>query len=178
MKYIFCAILTLLLISCGDKAPSNSPSGDNDITDLPFSTVETPKGYADLILRALKTNRKQPIYDQMDNRDDINVLDFNRYISMYSTAITGRKDWEFRDIYDENVKKDDKNGFDYAWLDPKGRLGLQINILPVKTESGYKVKVIEMRSRLDIMESIAIPGGPIEEYKKLNYNWEKPIEEK
>ena len=131
---------------------------------------------ADLILRALKTNRKQPIYDQMIDRNEINVLDFNRWISMYSTGITGRRDWEFRDIYRENDNKKSSPGFDYAWLDPKGRLGLQVHILPIKTENGYRVERLEFRSRLDVMESIAIPGGEIEDYKKLNYNWDKATE--
>ncbi|MFT4567544.1 MAG: hypothetical protein ACI9FN_002511 [Saprospiraceae bacterium] len=173
MKYVVFSLFLLCFFSCDSKVPSIIPSGNNEIDDLPFSKVEDGKAYADLILRALSTNRKQPIYDQMIDRNDINVLDFNRWISMYSTGITGRKDWEFRDIYEENDRKKKGEGYDYAWLDPKGRLGLQVNILPIKTDNGYKVKKMEFRSRLEIMESIAIPGGEIEDYKKLNYNWDK-----
>ena len=171
MKFVSLSLLVLLM-SCGNKMP-DIITGDAEIADLAFSKAENGKQYADLILRALKTNRKQPIYDQLADREAVSVIDFNRWISMYSTGITGRKDWEFRDIYAENVKKDDSNGYDYAWLDPKGRLGLQINILPVKTDDGFRLQKLELRSRLDVMESVAIPGSEIENYKKLNYNWDK-----
>lgn len=177
MKYFVFSLFVLCFFSCDSKTPSIIPSGNNEIDDLPFSKAEDGKTYADLILRALKTNRKQPIYDQMIDRDEINVLDFNRWVSMYSTGITGRRDWEFRDIFEENGRKKGSTvGYDYAWLDPKGRLGLQVNILPIKTEAGYRVQKLEFRSRLDVMESIAIPGGEIEDYKKLNYNWDKAAE--
>jgi len=174
MKYFFFILFCFCLFSCGgEKSSGVSTVSSSEIDDLPFSKAESGKAYADLILRALKTNRKQPIYDQMMERESINVLDFNRWVSMYSTGITGRRDWEFRDIYEENEKKNDSNGYDYAWLDPKGRLGLQVNILPIKTDNGYMVKKMEFRSRLDVMESVSIPGGEIENYKKLKYNWDK-----
>lgn len=175
MNYLYIVALFFCLLACDSKSSGLVSTSNSQIDDLPFQAAEHPKQYADLILRALKTNRKQPIYDQMLDRAEINVLDFNRWISMYSTAITGRNDWEFRDIYEENNKKIKDNGFDYAWLDPKGRLGLQVYILPEKIDNGYKVRKIEFRSRLEVMESIAIPGGEIDNYKKLNYNWDKPL---
>jgi len=157
--------------SCDKKVPEIISGGD-EIADLAFTKAEDGKQYADLILRALKTNRKQPIYDQLQNRDEVNLVEFNRWISMYSTGITGRKDWEFRDIYVENKAKGESKVYDYAWLDPKGRLGIQIGIVPIKTDKGYKLDKLELRSRLDVMESVSIPGGEIENYKKLEYNWD------
>ena len=165
-------VFVILLVSCDKKVP-DIISGDSEIADLAFSKAKDGKQYADLILRALKTNRKQPIYDQLANRDDVSIVEFNRWISMYSTGISGRKDWEFRDLYVENKTEGETNVYDYAWLDPKGRLGLQIGIVPSKTDDGYRLDKIELRSRLDVMESVSIPGGAIDNYKKLNYNWDK-----
>ncbi len=172
MKYLLFLFCTLAFISCDKKVSNILPSNDG-IADLPFAKAQDAKTYADLILRALKTNRKQPIYDQLIDRTSISIIEFNRIISMYSTGITGRKDWEMRDIYEENNWSEATDGFDYAWLDPKGRLGIQINILPDKTESGFRLKRLQFRSRLDVMESVSIPGGPIDNYKKLEYNWDK-----
>ena len=160
-------ILYLFLISCG-SSNQRRPL----IKDLPFGKAKDAKEYADVVLKSIKSNRDKPLVFEMKNPDAINHYQLKRFVGMYSTAMIGRDDWQEYDIYAQSKNKDQSNGFDYAWLEPKGRLGLQIYILPKQREKGeYYIEKLEFRSRIDVMESGGFPDGEISNYKKLDFNW-------
>ena len=165
-RFILVLVSILLLVSCGDKAAKNA------IEDLPFETADNAKEYADIVLKAIRTNRDAPLYKELASSSDIDYEYFNSMIGMYSTGVGGRKDWEFRDVYEENEGKNKTSGYDFAWLDPRGRLGIQIYIEPILVKGRYKIDKLELRSRLEVMESVSFPGGDIDDYKKLAFNWD------
>lgn len=166
----------MLLMSCGGGSGS---SRQLRVVDLPFDEVNNRKAYADLILKAIRTNRDIPLYAEFERGEVVvDKVKFNEIIGMYSSGIGGRTDWAFYDIQEERESYDNIKGFDYAWLDPEGRLGIQIYIEPVKTNGGFGLQRIEFRSRLEVMESISFPGGQIDNYKKLNYDWSKHWDKK
>ncbi len=174
MKYLVFFILTSLSIACGQVK-----SGENKIIDdLPFNQAEDAKAYADLVLRAIKTNRDEPVRYEFEDPSSIDKDSLDYYISMYSTGIGGRNDWDFIDVYGGSEIKKETNEFDYAWLDPSGRLGIQLKIIPVGTSNGFKLGSIELRSRLDIMKSVAFPGGAISDYEKIVYDWDTDLKRK
>ena len=175
MLRITISLLALVLLaSCGGKVEDTiSGSSDKEIKDLPFAKAASAKEYSDLILRGLRTNRDKPLYNELANPKGVDAENFNTMIGMYSTGIIGRDDWDFRDVYEENEGKNETAGFDYAWLDPRGRLGIQIYIQPILKDGRYKLEKIELRSRLEVMESVAYPAAEIEDYKKLAFNWEQ-----
>lgn len=163
----FVLIISVLWVSCG-----GSSDGRSSIADLPFEQAKTAKEYADLVLKSIKTNRDKPLAMEFTNPDEINHYQLKRTVGMYSTAMGGRDDWQYYDLYEQSNKKDQSKGFDYAWLEPKGRLGLQIYILPTQDESGrFSIEKLEFRSRIDVMESKGFPHGEIDDYKKLDFKW-------
>ena len=167
MKYLLLIIPVFFLISCGGNS--------NDykvIDDLPFNKAGNAKEYADVVLKAIRTNREIAVQQEFADPTSIQKDSLGMFVGMYSTAISGRDDWEFIDVYKDASNKDDSDGFDYAWLDPSGRLGLQIKIIPVGTSKGFDLERIEFRSRLDVVDSRAFPGGKISDYEKLDYDWE------
>lgn len=170
MRISFLLVLaTLFLMSCGDSA---SDSGRKTYKDLPFEKANTAKEYADLILHSIRTNRDKPIAQEFTDNKNVDEFQLRRLVGMYSTGITGRTDWDEFDLHELSKAKDFSNGFDYAWLEPKGRLGMQIYIKPVKGDNGrFTLEKLEFRSRIEVMESKAFPGGPIDNYKKLDFNW-------
>jgi len=164
----------ILLASCGGKVEETISGGDQkEIKDLPFAKASSAKEYADIVLRAIRTNRDKPLYQELADPAGIDTEYFNSMIGMYSTGVIGRSDWDFRDVHAENEGKNKTAGFDYAWLDPRGRLGIQIYVQPVLKDGRYKLEKLELRSRLDVMKSVAFPGGEVEDYKKLAFNWEQ-----
>ena len=171
MRFSFiCIISALFLISCGNK--DASAKRINSIPDLPFHKAKDAKEYADLILKCVITNREKPLASQFTDLSAIDLRELEKFVSMYSTGIGGRSDWEKFDIYALSDTKNLSKGFDYAWLEPKGRLGIQIYILPKLDKSGrFSLHEIEFRSRIDVMQSMGFPHGPINDYKKLNFNW-------
>jgi len=166
MKYLALLLLSALMLSCGSKGKKKV------IEDLPFHKASDAKEYADLILKAIRTDRDEPIQQEYADKNGINADSLRLIVGMYSSAIRGRSDWEYIDVYGDSEVKNDRNGFDYAWLDQSGRLGIQIKIEPQGTSSGFQLKRIAFRSRLDVMESKAFPGGKISDYEKLEYDWE------
>jgi hypothetical protein len=164
-------VLSTFLLSCDSDTTSSGKKPF--IKDLPFSKAKDAKEYADLVLKSIKSNRDKPLVFEMKNPDAINHYQLKRFVGMYSTALIGRDDWQEYDIYAQSKNKDQSIGFDYAWLEPKGRLGLQIYILPKQRETGeYFIDKLEFRSRIDVMECRGFPGGEISNYKKLDFNWE------
>lgn len=167
-KALFFAFLAITLISCGG---SSDTAKNKSIDDLPFATTTDAKVYSDLILRSIKTNRDKPLFSELATKTAADASKLNKIVAMYSTGIGGR-DWDFYDIHELSGSDNDTEGFDYAWLDQRGRLGLQIRIIPVAKEKGFALDKIEFRSRIEIMESVAIPGGDtIDDYKKIEYEW-------
>lgn len=165
-------------MSCGGSKKEEFKT----ISDLPFQKASDAKSYADLILKSIRTDRDLPVWHQYADKAAVNKDSLRLIVSMYSTGIRGRDDWEYIDVYGDAETKNDANGFDYAWLDQSGRLGIQIKIVPVGSANGFKLEKIEFRSRLNVMESKAFPGGAINNYEKLEYDWEakmqRMIEEK
>ena len=163
---------SFLILSCGSQ-------GGNDrsklvIEDLPFDEAETAKDYADLVLKAIKTNREKPVKNEFAVDAPLNLVKLNRIVGMYATGIGGRSDWDFHDFHELSGSTDQSQGFDYAWLDQKGRLGIQIFIMPKHDGKEYYIDKLEFRSRLEVMESVSFPTGEdIEDYKKINYDWVK-----
>lgn len=168
---IIISVLCLLFASC--QASLNNPR-ELVISDLPFHKASNAKEYADFVLKAIRTNRDIPINQEFELAEiSVNGDRLNEVIGMYSTGIGGRDDWNFYDIHSEAASLKGIKGFDYAWLDPKGRLGIQIYIQPVSTENGFALELLELRSRLSVMDSEAFPGGEISDYKKIDYDWSK-----
>ncbi len=166
MKY-FIFIFTFFTISCG--------GGSNEykyIDDLPFNDAQDAKEYADIVLKSIRTNRDFPIWQEFADRSLFTADTLKMWVSMYSTGIGGRDDWQFIDVYADSESKDMSNGFNYAWLDPSDRLAMQIKIIPKGTADGFDLEKIEFRSRLDVVHSRAFPGGVINDYEKLDYDWE------
>ena len=163
----FLLIIASFLISC------DSSSSRKEYEGLPFAEAATGKEYSDLIIKAIKTNRDKPIAEEFSNTLKIDEFQLRRLVGMYSTGITGRSDWKEYDIHDLSKEKDTSNGFDYAWLEPHGRLGMQIFVLPIQNKNGrFTLQKLELRSRIDVMESMAFPSAEISNYKKINFNWD------
>ena len=171
MKYI-CLTLVVLVLACGGKDSNEIKR----IKDLPFHEAKDAKSYADVVLKAIRTDRDLPVWQEFSDNTNVNKDSLHLIVSMYSTGIRGRDDWEYIDVYGDSEEKDDANGFNYAWLDQNGRLGIQIKIVPKGTSNGFELERIDFRSRLSVMESRAFPGGPIENYEKLEYDWEAKME--
>ncbi|MDG2448166.1 MAG: hypothetical protein P8M34_00960 [Saprospiraceae bacterium] len=164
------SLISFMLLSCGGSSVSDS--GRKTFNDLPFEKADNAKDYADLILKSIRTNRDKPIAQEFTNNKEVDLVQLRRMVGMYSTGLTGRSDWEEYDIFAESNKKDFSNGFDYAWLEPKGRLGMQIYILPKQNESGrFTLEKLEFRSRINVIESFGFPAGKINDYKKLDFKW-------
>lgn len=172
MRVLFLSFI-IFLSACGG---SSSTEAKKTISDLPFNTAADAKEYADIVLKAIRTDRDQPVYQEFQNTNAIDQDSLRQFIGMYSTAIGGRNDWEFIDVYGDSQTKDDSDGFDYAWLDPSSRLAFQIKITPVGTAKGFDLEKIEFRSRLEVMSSRGFPGGVISDYEKLDYDWEAKME--
>ena len=167
MKYLL-PLFVLFLMSC-------SGSGEKTykyIDDLPFNQAQDAKEYADIVLKSIRTNRDFPIWQEFTNTYQFTADTLKMWVSMYSTGIGGRDDWQFIDVYADSETKDMSNGFNYAWLDPSDRLAMQIKIVPKGTADGFDLERIEFRSRLDVVHSRAFPGGIIDDYEKLDYDWE------
>ncbi len=174
MKYIILSIISISLFACGN----GGTPGKKMIDDLPFHKAEDAKAYADLILKAIRTNRHLPVYHELVGANKIDVDSVDYFVSMYSTGIGGRDDWDFIDVYGDSEVKQDNNEYEYAWLDPNGRLGIQIKIIPEGTSNGFNLKKIEFRSRLNVMRSQAFPGGKISNYEKIEYDWDAEMKRK
>lgn len=163
---------TFLILSCGSNGGNDNSKAV--IEDLPFTEAETAKEYADLVLKAIRTNREKPIKNEFAKDAPLNLVKLNRIVGMYATGVGGRKDWDFHDFHVLSGSTDQSQGFDYAWLDQKGRLGIQIFIQPKHDGQTYYIDKLDFRSRLDVMESVSFPlGEDIEEYKKISYDWVK-----
>lgn len=168
VRYMIFTILCLTLWSC----QSDKSAKVHVIEDLPFAHSKEAKIYADLILKAIRTNRPKVLFDQFGHEAALNRVQFNRIASMYSTGISGREDWEFHDFHQLGGRTDQSKSFHYAWLDPHGRLGLQIYINTGHNGSRYYIENIDFRSRLEVMESISFPSGnEIEDYFKIPHSW-------
>jgi len=175
MKHIVIIMSIALFCACGQ---SKDTSKKKVIDDLPFAKAESAKAYADLILKSLRTNRDRPLHSEYSDVTSVNADSLDYYISMYSTGIGGREDWEFIDVAAGSSSSVDADSFDYAWLDPNGRLGIQIRILTAGDKGSYSLEKLELRSRLEIMKSRALPGGSISNYEKIDYDWDADLKRK
>lgn len=153
----------LLLTSCGNNSPVKAISE----SDLQFGTAKDAKDYSDMVLKALRTNRDKVILDQFTQGQDIDGRRLDVQVNAYSQSF-GKKDWEYRDEFDAAGAKDMTKGFDYSWYDKRGRIAMQVNVLPESKNGTFKLKKLEFRSRIDVLESEAFPGGKIDDYKKIN----------
>jgi len=174
MKYIVIIMSVLLLGACG----SSTDNKKMVIDDLPFAKAESAKAYADLIIQSIRTNRDKPILGEYVDPSSLHADSLDYYVSMYSTGIGGRDDWEYIDVFAGSDKSKDNGAYDYAWLDPSGRLGIQIKVVTKENEGSYALDKLELRSRLGIMESYAFPGGSISDYEKLEYDWDADLQRK
>ena len=165
--------LVITFQSCGGSGTTGA-DGVKEVADLPFRSATSAKEYAEMVLRSIKTNRDKPLQNQFKSGETVNFVKLKRLVSMYGSGIGGRDDWEFHDFYELSEDTDETKGFDYAWLDQKGRLGIQIYILPKKDGDAYYIDQLDFRSRLDVIESVNFPSGQeIDDYKKINYDWVK-----
>lgn len=157
--------LALFVMACGGNTGTDAPK----IKDLAFEHTTTAKEYADLIIKTIKTNRDKVVFQQFADNSEVNSSDLNVMIKTYTHAISEkRKAWEYVDYYEENGGEPaGDDGYDYTWYDERGRIAVQINVLPKGTSNGFKLDKIEFRSRIEILESQAFPGGEISDYKKL-----------
>ena len=163
--FFFLLSLSALLIACG----GNTNSSTAKIKDLAFEDSTTAKEYADLIIKTVRTNRDRVLFDQFTDTKDINPGQLNIMVKTYAQAFGDKKKvWDFVDFYAENGGLPSGNeGYDYTWYDERGRIAIQINVLPKGSSKGFTLDKIEFRSRIEILDSEAFPGGPIGDYKKL-----------
>lgn len=162
--FFFLSLITLL-IACGGNTNTNTPK----IKDLAFENSATSKEYADLIVKTVRTNRDKVLFNQFTDSKDINPEQLNLMVKTYAQAFGDKKKaWEFVDYYAENGgEPSGKEGYDYTWYDERGRIAIQINVLPKGSSNGFTLEKLEFRSRIDVLDSEAFPGGPIGDYKKL-----------
>lgn len=166
MRLFFLVIITVGLFSCiGTEQESRRKL---IVEDLPFSIAEDEKAYADVVIKAILTNRDIPLVQEFESDETADPERLNMIISMYSSAI-GSREWEFLDIYELSKKKDPAKGFDYVWKDLKGSTAMQIYIKPGQKKDDFFIEKLEFRSRIDIMESHAFPGGEIDNFKKISF---------
>jgi hypothetical protein len=166
MKYtLYILVASLMFIACGDSATGKSTK----IKDLAFEDVNSAKEYADLIIKTIRTNRDKVIFSEFDFTEDIDATKLNTMVKTYAQAIgEKRKVWEFVDYYEENGGQPaEGEGYDYTWYDERGRIAIQVNILPKGSSKGFNLEKLEFRSRIEILESEAFPGGAINDYKKI-----------
>lgn len=166
LRYILSLLsLSILLIACGGNTNSSSPK----IKDLAFENSSTSKEYADLIIKTVRTNRDKVLFKQFTDSKDIDPKQLNLMVKTYAQAFGDKKKaWDFVDFYAENGgQPSGKEGFDYTWYDERGRIAIQLNVLPKGTSNGFTLEKLEFRSRIDVLDSEAFPGGPIDDYKKL-----------
>ena len=169
MKHMKIAVYILLasfmIISCGDTAKNNN----SKIKDLAFADAETAKEYADLIIKTIRTSRDKVVFSEFVTTEDIDPQHLNVMVKTYAQAIgEKRKAWEFFDNYAENGGEPAAGkGYDYTWYDERGRVAIQINILPKGNSKRFKLEKLEFRSRIEILESEAFPGGAINDFKKI-----------
>ena len=165
--------LAVIVQACGGSGTSGN-SGVKEVADLPFSSATSAKEYAEIVLKSIKTNRDKPLQNQFKPGEAINLAKLKRLVNMYSTGIGGRDDWEYHDFFELSENEDESKGFDYAWLDQKGKLGMQIFILAKKDGESYYIDDLDFRSRIDVIDSVNFPSGQdIDDYKKINYDWVK-----
>jgi hypothetical protein len=177
IRFISVIVFILCLGACGSSDSSGSQVVL--IEDLPFVNATDAKHYADLVIKAVRTNRSKPIADEFAPDAAINLVKFNRLVMMYSTGIGGRKDWEYYDFHELSGSSDQTVGFDYGWLDPKGRLGLQIYVRPKHNGTKFYIDHLEFRSRIDVIDSAAFPDGDeIDDYKKVKFDWDEAAKSK
>ena len=161
-------VVGIISFSCAEK----SADGRRTFSDLPFERATNAKQYSDLVLQSIRTNRDKPILQEFGKDVQVDAFQLKKFVGMYSTGITGRDDWREFDVHEDSKQKDVTKGFDYAWLEPTGRLGMQIFILPKQDDSGrFIIEKLEFRSRIDVLESYGFPHGTINNYKKLDIKW-------
>lgn len=176
-RALFFILVSFAFSSCGGSGSTSDET--KVIEDLPFAKVETAKEYSDLVLKAIKTNRGKVLYTEFESGVAINQVKFNRIVSMFSTGIGGRKDWKYYDFHQLSGSTDQTAGFDYAWLDPKGRLGIQLFIKPKHDGTKFYIDHIDFRSRIDVIDSVSFPTGEeIDDYKKVSYDWDEDAKKK
>lgn len=167
IRHIFILFsLSVFLISCGADSSTNSPK---KIKDLAFEDSADAKEYADLIVKTVRTNRDKVVFQQFADQSKIDKNQLNIMIKTYAQAIGDKRgSWEYVDYYAENGgSPSGDQGYDYTWYDERGRIAIQINVLPKGSSNGFTLDKLEFRSRIDILNSEAFPGGPIDDYKKL-----------
>jgi len=162
---IFVLSAAILCIACGGNSNTSSPK----IKDLAFENSSSPKEYADLIIKTVRTNRDKVLFEQFSDSNDIDPKQLNLMVKTYSQAFGDKKkEWEFVDFYAANGGEPSAlEGYDYTWYDERGRIAIQINVLPKGSSNGFSLEKLEFRSRIDVLDSEAFPGGPIGDYKKL-----------
>ena len=164
MRTIFIALTILIGLSSCDN--TNKVDGKKVIADLAFHESSSEKDYADLILKALRTNRDKVVIAEFEDKS-VNATEFSKIVSAYSQSI-GSRDWDFVDVESDEGIRNLVDGIDYNWHDKRGRVAIQINIQPQKNENNrFTLNKIEFRSRLDILPSFSFPGGEITDYKKI-----------
>lgn len=163
LKYFLSFIVLFVLCGCGNNSPVKSISQ----SDLKFDQAKDAKSYSDMILKAVRTNRDKVVFEQFAKGISIDDKRLDVQVNAYSQSF-GKKEWEYRDEFDLSGSKDMTKGFDYSWYDKRGRIAMQINVLPENSDGKFKLKKLEFRSRIDVLDSEAFPGGPINDYKKIN----------
>ncbi len=158
-SFILC--LSIFAVACSSDTKSKP------VSDLAFESASSAKAYADMVITALKTDRDKVIMDQFFDKSEVDAYQLNKTVKTYAQSIgSKRSTWDYLGA-EESPLTD--NGYDYTWYDQRGRIAIQINVLPVTNakKSQYKLQKIEFRSRIDVLESEAFPGGEISDYKKL-----------
>jgi len=160
-RFSFFLCLSIFAAAC------TSDNKSKPISDLAFESVSSAKDYADLVITALKTDRDKVIFDQFFDQSEVDAYQLNKTVKTYAQSIgSKRSTWDYLGAEESELTD---NGYDYTWYDQRGRIAIQINILPVTNaaKDQYKLEKIEFRSRIDVLESEAFPGGEISDFKKL-----------
>jgi len=157
----FFVCLIIFAVAC------TSDTKSKPVSDLAFESAATAKEYADLIITALKTDRDKVIMNQFFDKKEVKAQDLNKMVKTYAQSIGSKRGtWDY--LGAEEAELGD-NGYDYTWYDQRGRIAIQVNVLPMTNANNdkFRLQKIEFRSRIDVLESEAFPGGEISDYKKL-----------
>lgn len=164
MRFLLILIVPIFFsfISCGGSNESSHAS------KVEVKGNDSAKEYADLIMGYFRTNRDMVIAQEFMDPSQLDMEDLNITIASYFQSVL-KGDWIFEDVYESDPSSRAKPGFDYVWYDRRGRLAMQIYILPKEVENRYMLEKLEFRSRLDILKSLSFPGGEIANFKEVTH---------
>lgn len=139
--------ISLTQMSCG-YGKIEDASVPSDTPDLEFSKSKNAQEYADLILRAIKTNRGKVIANQL-SKDSLDTKELQHTVHSFGQAIN-RKGWAM-DSAEEKIK-DQAKRINYSWYDKKNRETVRISVDVIQNKS-FQLNKLNFNSRIEALDS-------------------------